>query len=161
MKTRVLFVCLGNICRSPTAEAVMRRKLQDRGLEGWFEVSSAGTGNWHVGESPDARATEAASKRGYDMNALRARQLAESDFKHYDLVLAMDRSNITNMRRVCPAGCLSKIGLLMGYAPQALLDEVPDPYYGGEEGFNLVLNLLEEACDNLISTVCEQKRIGA
>lgn len=161
MKTRVLFVCLGNICRSPTAEAVMCKMLQDRGLDRWFEVSSAGTGNWHVGEAPDARATEAAKERGYEMSDIRARQILENDFKHYDLVLAMDRSNITNMRRVCPSGCLSKIGLLMDYVPQAVLDEVPDPYYGGEDGFSLVLNLLEDACDNLINTVCAQKRIEA
>lgn len=161
MKTRVLFVCLGNICRSPTAEAVMRRKLQDRGLERWFEISSAGTGNWHVGEAPDARATQTASVRGYDMSELRAKQILENDFKYYDLVLAMDRSNVANMRRVCPSGCLSKIGLLMGYVPQAPIDEVPDPYYGNEDGFDHVLNMLEDACDNLINTVCEQKRIGA
>lgn len=161
MKTRVLFVCLGNICRSPTAEAVMRRKLQNRNLERWFEISSAGTGNWHVGEAPDARATQAAMTRGYDMSELRAKQIAESDFKHYDLVLAMDRSNVTNMRRICPSGHLSKIGLLMDYVPHASVDEVPDPYYGNEDGFNLVLDLLEDACDSLINTVCEQKRIGA
>ena len=161
MKTRVLFVCLGNICRSPTAEAIMRRKLQDRGLERWFEVSSAGTGNWHVGEQPDARAMQAAITRGYDMSELRAKQIHENDFKYYDLVLAMDRSNVSNMRRVCPSGCLSKIGLLMGYVPHANQDEVPDPYYGGEDGFDQVLNMLEEACDNLINTVCAQKRIGA
>lgn len=161
MKTRVLFVCLGNICRSPTAEAIMRHKLQRRGLDRFFEVSSAGTGNWHVGERPDARAMQAAQVRGYDMSAQRARQILETDFKYFDLVLAMDRSNIANMRRVCPAGCLSKIGLLMDYVPQAPIDEVPDPYYGGEDGFDEVLNMLEEACDNLINTVCEQKRFGA
>lgn len=161
MKAKVLFVCLGNICRSPTAEAVMRKKLQDKGLENWFEIDSAGTGNWHVGESPDARATQAAQVRGYDMSEIRARQITENDFKHFDLILAMDRSNISNMRRVCPSGCMSKIGLLMDYVPHAVLDEVPDPYYGNEDGFNLVLGLLEEACDKLINTICAQKRIGA
>jgi protein-tyrosine phosphatase len=139
----------------------MRRMLQTRGLEHLFEVSSAGTGNWHVGEPPDQRATEAARTRGYDMSDLRAKQIVERDFRHYDLILAMDRSNIVNMRRICPSGCLSKISLLMDYVPQASVDEVPDPYYGGEDGFSLVLNLLEDACENLINTVCSQKRIGA
>lgn len=139
----------------------MRQMIQARGLEQMFEVSSAGTGNWHVGESPDQRAAQAAKARGYDMSELRARQIAESDFKHFDLILAMDRSNIANMRRICPSGCLSKIGLLMDYVPHAALDEVPDPYYGGDDGFNLVLNLLEDACDGLINTISEQKRLGA
>lgn len=161
MKTKVLFVCLGNICRSPTAEAVMRSKLQERGLENYFDIGSAGTGNWHVGECPDARAQKAALMRGYDMSQIRARQITEKDFRQYDLILAMDRSNIANMRRVCPSGCLSKIDLLLSYASDANIDEVPDPYYGEEDGFNMVLDLLEKACNNLISTVCAQKRIGA
>lgn len=161
MKTKVLFVCLGNICRSPTAEAVMRAKLQERRLDNWFEVASAGTGNWHAGESPDARAVLAAKSRGYVMGEIRARQIEEADFKHYDLILAMDRSNIASMRRICPSGCLSKIGLLLDYAQETQIDEVPDPYYGGDEGFDLVLDLLEEACKNLIGTLCAQKRIGA
>lgn len=139
----------------------MRRMLQSRGLDHVFEISSAGTGNWHVGEAPDQRATQAAKARGYDMSDIRARQISERDFKHYDLILAMDRSNVANMRRQCPSGCLSKIGLLMDCAPQSSHEEVPDPYYGGEDGFDLVLNLLEDACNNLINTVCEQKRLGA
>ncbi|CBL46900.1 Protein-tyrosine-phosphatase [gamma proteobacterium HdN1] len=164
VKTKVLFVCLGNICRSPTAEAVLRKMLQDRGLTHLVDVDSAGTGNWHAGSPPDERAVAAAQARGYDMAGLKARQIEENDYRHFDLILAMDRSNVSHMRRSCTNGTAGKIGLVLEYAQHSPLSEVPDPYYGEGDGFELVLDLLEDACDCLIERICAApnvKRIGS
>ncbi|MNQ95214.1 Low molecular weight protein-tyrosine-phosphatase YfkJ [compost metagenome] len=145
---RILFVCLGNICRSPTAEAVLRHKLRELGLEG-VEVDSAGTGDWHVGKPPDSRTRQAAQLRGYDLSALRGRQVCAGDFRRFDLILAMDNSNLEQLRRMSPDGAMAELDLFLRRYDLAP-DEVPDPYYGGEEGFERVLDLLEQACDGLL-----------
>ncbi|SFO90538.1 low molecular weight protein-tyrosine-phosphatase [Pseudomonas borbori] len=145
---RILFVCLGNICRSPTAEAVLRHKLRELGLEG-VEVDSAGTGDWHVGKPPDSRTRQAAQLRGYDLSALRGRQVCVSDFRRFDLILAMDNSNLEQLRRMRPGDAMAELDLFLRRYDLAPV-EVPDPYYGGEEGFQQVLDLLEQACDGLL-----------
>ncbi|BBT17766.1 low molecular weight protein-tyrosine-phosphatase [Metapseudomonas otitidis] len=151
---RVLFVCLGNICRSPTAEGVLRGKLEQAGLAERVEVDSAGTAGWHIGKAPDPRTCQAAAKRGYDLSALRARQVSAEDFQRFDLVLAMDHSNLRDLKAL-HAG--------RGNAPDLFLrryglatEEVPDPYYGGEDGFETVLDLVEQACDGLIAEIRER-----
>ena len=145
---RVLFVCLGNICRSPMAEGVLRAKAQDAGLA--LDVASAGTGDWHVGEAPDLRAQEAAAARGYDISALRGGQVTRADFARFDYLLAMDRKNLAHLQRMMPTSFKGTLRLFLDYAPDAPLREVPDPYFGGEDGFAPVLDLVEEAADGLI-----------
>lgn len=146
---RVLFVCLGNICRSPTAEGVLRHKLRNAGLEGHIEVDSAGTGDWHIGKSADLRTRQAAQQRGYDLSALRGRQVRAADFHAFDLILAMDSSNLRDLQQLRPSGASAELDLFLRRYQMAL-DEVPDPYYGGEAGFEQVLDLLEHACDALV-----------
>ncbi|MFP3514674.1 low molecular weight protein-tyrosine-phosphatase [Pseudomonas sp. SIMBA_077] len=146
---RVLFVCLGNICRSPTAEGVLRQKLRDAGLSEHIEVASAGTGGWHARQAPDVRSQRAAKRRGYDLSAQRARQVSATDFNRYDLILAMDKSNLRDLKKLQPAGASAEVDLfLRRYSAQK--DEVPDPYYDGEHGFEEVLDLVEHACDSLV-----------
>ncbi len=139
---RILFVCCGNICRSPTAEAIMRSMVDDRGLADRIEVDSAGTGDWHVGERSDARSREAGARRGYLLDG-RARQVEPSDYERFDHILVVDESNLAIVRRHAPPGSRAQI---------ALLDriEVPDPYYGGPNGFEKVLDQLEAACARLL-----------
>ncbi|MEH6491095.1 low molecular weight protein-tyrosine-phosphatase [Halopseudomonas sp.] len=144
--TRVLFVCLGNICRSPSAQGVFEARLQERGLQSRYQVDSAGTGGYHEGEAPDRRATAAARKRGYDLSKQRARAVRDSDFAEFDLILAMDQSNLDNLLARAPATARSRIRLFMSIAPE-LPQEVPDPYFGGEQGFEQVLDMLETAAD--------------
>jgi protein-tyrosine phosphatase len=146
---RVLFVCLGNICRSPTAEGVFRHKLREAGLEGHVEVDSAGTGDWHVGKAPDSRTRHAAQRRGYDLAALRGRQVSAGDFARFDLILAMDSGNLQHLQQMRPANSAAELDLFLRRYELAL-SEVPDPYYGGEEGFEQVLDLIEQACDALL-----------
>jgi protein-tyrosine phosphatase len=141
---RILFVCMGNICRSPTAEGVMRHLLAERGLDGEIEVQSAGTGGWHAGDPPDARATATARARGITLEGA-ARQVTAGDFEDFDLLVAMDRDNLRDLRAIAPPGSEEKIRLL--------LDEerdVPDPYYGGPGGFEEVLDLVEAGCSRLL-----------
>ena len=141
---RVLFVCMGNICRSPTAEGVLRHLLRQEGLEDRVEIDSAGTGGWHAGSPPDERATEAARRRGIDL-AGAARQVEPADFERFDLIFAMDRDNLAELRRLAPGDAArSKLRLLLGDR------DVPDPYYGGERGFEDVLDLVEAACEELV-----------
>jgi len=147
----VLFVCMGNICRSPTAEGVLRGQAERAGLGGRFELDSAGTHGYHVGEPPDGRAQQAAARRGYDISRLRARRVVAEDFRRFDLVLAMDQSNLTSLERMCPKPYLSKLRLFMEYAPEQNCDEVPDPYYGGPAGFERVLDLCEAAALGIIT----------
>jgi protein-tyrosine phosphatase len=151
--TRVLMVCLGNICRSPTAEAMLRKKLHEAGLDDRIEVDSAGTADYHVDSPPDRRAVAHGEKRGLKMNHLRGRQIGREDFDRFDFILAMDEDNLANLERIRPAGARAKLALLMSYAPQAGAHEVPDPYYGGADGFENVLDLAESAADGLIAAV--------
>jgi protein-tyrosine phosphatase len=148
---RVLFVCTGNICRSPTAEGVARHFIETGGLGGLLEVDSAGTQHYHVGEPPDPRTQKAAARRGYDLSALRARKLELEDFVRFDLLLAMDREHLRIMNRLRPEASRARVDLFMGFAADARFDEVPDPYYGGPQGFDLVLDLCEQAVQGLLS----------
>ncbi|WP_339885559.1 low molecular weight protein-tyrosine-phosphatase [Vreelandella maris] len=146
---KVLFVCLGNICRSPTAEGVFRRALEQAGLADDVEIDSCGVGSWHVGKAPDSRAQQAALCRGIDLSGLRARQLNVQDFAEFDYVLGMDQDNLRAIRDRKPASSQAHVGLFLDFAstPGA---EVPDPYYGGDEGFENVLNMIEAASNGLI-----------
>ncbi|OOG14155.1 low molecular weight protein-tyrosine-phosphatase [Pseudomonas sp. C9] len=146
---RVLFVCLGNICRSPTAEGVLRHKLREAGLADQVEVASAGTGDWHVGKAPDKRSQAAAKLRGYDLSAQRAQQVTRADFATYDLILAMDNSNLRHLKSLQPAKGKAELDLFLRRY-QSELDEVPDPYYDGDQGFEQVLDLIERASDLLV-----------
>ncbi len=144
-------VCMGNICRSPTAEGVLRAKLAAAGLAGRVRVDSAGTHAYHVGEPPDERAQAHAARRGYDLSALRARAVDPDDYRRFDLLLAMDWDNLALLQDDCPPGSERKLRRLMEFAPGAGSEVVPDPYYGGSRGFEQVLDLVETACDGLIS----------
>ena len=146
---RVLFVCLGNICRSPTAEGVLRHKLQQAGLERQVEVASAGTGGWHAGEPPDKRTQRAAQLRGYDLSQQRAQQVRVQDFERYDLILAMDNSNLRDLQAMQPANGKAELDVFLRRY-KGVKSEVPDPYYDGEQGFVEVLDLIEAACDGLV-----------
>jgi protein-tyrosine phosphatase len=152
---RILFVCMGNICRSPTAEGVMRHLLAEERLEDVIELDSAGTGGWHAGDPPDRRATEAARARGIALDGA-ARQVRPEDFEDFDLILAADRENVAALRAIAPAGTEEKVRLLREFDPHSEgapdLD-VPDPYYGGERGFEDVLDLVEAACRGLLAQV--------
>jgi len=147
---RILFVCLGNICRSPTAEAVMRDLVERRGLSDQIEIDSAGTGDWHVGKTSDPRAIEAASLRGFELTS-RARQVNTDDFDQFDLVVAMDRSNHENLVAMAD-GDDSKIRLLRAYGGDSNPD-VPDPYFGGTDGFEEVLDILQRNCEILLDEI--------
>jgi protein-tyrosine phosphatase len=144
---------MGNICRSPTAEGVVRARVERTGLLADVEIDSAGTHDYHVGKAPDERARKAAAARGYDLSALRARRVAELDFVRFDRILAMDRDNLDQLRQVCPAEHRHKLGLFLEYSRNFGEREVPDPYYGGAEGFEHVLDLVEDAANGLIESL--------
>ena len=151
----VLFVCLGNICRSPTAHAVFRQKLQQTALN--VEVDSAGTAGYHVGAAPDKRSAAHGAKRGYDFSQLFARAVTEDDFEHFDYVLAMDAQNYQDLMNKCPVEHQHKVQLFLHFANNyPNQNEVPDPYYGGEQGFEFVLDLVEDASDGLINHLLEK-----
>lgn len=152
---KVLFVCLGNICRSPTAEGLFCQQLKSAGLDRQVTVDSAGTAAWHTGNPPDKRSQQAALKRGYDISNLKARQVQPEDFLHFDLILAMDKSNLDDLKAIAPKHAKAQLSLYLQRYGLAY-NEVPDPYYGGEEGFELVLNLLEEAGSHLLDEVRER-----
>jgi protein-tyrosine phosphatase len=148
---KILFVCLGNICRSPSAEAVLRAIAAREAPELDLEIDSAGTAGYHIGDAPDARSQAAALRRGYDMAPLRARIVEEADFERFDLILAMDTQNLEVLRKRAPMRYRERVRLFLEYAPDCGLDEVPDPYYGGPTGFEQVLDLVEEAARGLLS----------
>lgn len=155
--TRVLFVCTGNICRSPTAEGIFSKLVRDAGLHETIVADSAGTHGYHVGEPPDKRTCQAATRRGYDLTHLRARKFERADFHRFDLVLAMDRENHAHLARVVPPGEGHKLKMMMQYAKNFREVEVPDPYYGGARGFELVLDMLEDASRGLLEAILEKK----
>ncbi len=146
---------MGNICRSPTAEGVFRAILAREKLEGRVFVDSAGTGGWHSGEAPDRRSQAAAARRGYDLSSQRARQVSLNDFHHFDIILAMDADNLRNLHAIAPASLRGKVRLLLDFAdPAPDTREVPDPYFG-DDGFDLVLDLVEAGCEGLLVHVRE------
>ncbi|MEJ2509120.1 MAG: low molecular weight phosphotyrosine protein phosphatase [Gammaproteobacteria bacterium] len=150
---RVLFVCMGNICRSPTAEGVFRKLLQDEGMAGRIETDSAGTHAYHVGEPPDRRAQETARRRGIDLADLRARRVRRDDFEVFDYVLAMDRDNHDILADLCPTGYEDRLHLFLDFAPHLNRNEVPDPYYGGPRGFEDVFDMVEAAAHGLLEDI--------
>jgi protein-tyrosine phosphatase len=177
---KILFVCMGNICRSPTAEGVVRQLLAERAAdlqvqldsaEGvvrqllaeraadlQVQLDSAGTHAYHVGEPPDARAIEAASRRGIDLSGLRARRVRREDFEHFDLILAMDRDNLSRLQELQPDRSSAQLRLMLEFSPDSALEEVPDPYYGGAAGFEQVLDLLEDAAEGLLQALRSNPR---
>jgi protein-tyrosine phosphatase len=157
---RILFVCLGNICRSPMAEGVFRDLAEKEGLAHRFEIDSAGLGAWHLGQAPDERAQAAASRRGIDISVQSARQVEDEDFDRFDLLLVMDRSNLAELKRRAPAEARAKIRSFLDFAPNAGTKDVPDPFYGGADGFDRALDLIEEAARGLLETLAgEQRRV--
>ncbi len=156
---RVLMVCTGNICRSPTAEGVLRHKLVQAGMADQVEVESAGMVDYHAGSPPDHRAQHSALRRGYDLSRQRARQLRASDFERFDLLLAMDTEHLDRLVDMSPGPLVDRIKLLMDYAPaHARGTSVPDPYYGAPAGFERVLDMVEEACEGLLTDL--RTRVG-
>ncbi len=155
----ILFCCTGNICRSPIAEGVFRKNVADAGLAGRVLIDSAGTDGYHVGEPPDTRAQIAARARGYDISGLRARRVERSDFDRFDLVLAMDNENRAFLSRLASPAGDAKLKLMMEYARSYAVREVPDPYDGGPEDFELVLDMLEDATAGLLETILSKHAI--
>ncbi len=158
-KVKVLFVCMGNICRSPTAHGVFRSLVQQRNLQTWIEIDSAGTHAYHVGEPPDRRAQSTAQQRGIDLSDLRARPVSSHDFEAFDYILAMDEDNYAILMSQCPEHAQGKVQLFMSYAPQLKRREVPDPYYGGIKGFENVFDMIDDAAKGLLSDI-EQRYIS-
>lgn len=148
---RILFVCTGNICRSPTAEGLAKQMATTMGVADRFEFDSAGTHAYHIGEAPDQRARRAARARGYDLSALRARLVEPEDFVRFDLILAMDKSHLVYLKRICPPGLAYKIDLFLNQSVSFRGEDLEDPYYGGGEGFERVLDQCEETLDVLLS----------
>ncbi|MEQ1856451.1 MAG: low molecular weight protein-tyrosine-phosphatase [Longimicrobiales bacterium] len=158
-RTRVLFVCLGNICRSPLAEGIFLHLVREAGLAHRFEVASAGTGDWHVGERPDPRSTAVARRHGVELPS-RARQVTPDDLESFDHVLAMDRENLGDLLRLAPRGATANVRLLRAHDPVrggAGDDDVPDPYYGGPSGFDLVYEMVHRSCAALLAELTSQK----
>jgi protein-tyrosine phosphatase len=155
-KVSVLFCCMGNICRSPTAETVFRAKVEEAGLAEYITIDSVGTHDYHIGDPPDLRTQRAAMQRGYDMSMLRGRQVEVADFSRFDYVLAMDNANLAILYRMCPQQQRERLGLFLGYAQKHKEREVPDPYYGGERGFERVLDMVEDGAEGLLLHIQKQ-----
>lgn len=159
-EVRVLFVCMGNICRSPVAEGVFRRMLEGAGLSERVYVDSAGTHSYHIGAPPDTRSQATALRRGVNLRHLRARQVTVADFAEFDYLLAMDRDNFEHLLELCQDSALrNRVRLFLDFAPHLPEREVPDPYYGGPGGFDRVMDLVEEAAQGLLAHICEQHRL--
>ena len=158
---KVLFVCMGNICRSPTAEGVFRQVVEEAGLSMQIEVDSAGTSDYQKGGPPDKRAQQAAQRRGYKLARLKARQVRPQDFHEFDHILVMDKKNLRDLNAIYPSGAQAKVSLFLEYAQNSELREVPDPYYGGPQGFELVLDLVEDAAQGFLQHLIERNRNAA
>ena len=152
-KVSVLFVCMGNICRSPTAEGVFRHLVGEAGLSGQIQIDSAGTHAYHIGEPPDRRSQATAKSRGVDLSMQRARKVASEDFKKFHYVLAMDENNLSELLRICPSDAIHPPQLFLAFAPQLAHREVPDPYYGGPQGFDQVFDMVESASKGLLEVI--------
>jgi len=150
---RILIVCTGNICRSPTAEGVLRAAVERRGLADRVEVASAGTHDYHLGEAPDPRSMKHAKRRGYDLSALRASQVTREDFDRFDYILAMDRGHLRILRSIAPPDARAKLDLFLEPSARWKGEDVPDPYYGGPEGFEEVLDMAEEAAERWLERI--------
>ncbi|MEA3638851.1 MAG: low molecular weight protein-tyrosine-phosphatase [Lamprobacter sp.] len=157
---RVLFCCMGNICRSPTAQGVFTKLVIEEGLSPLIEVDSAGTHAYHVGEPPDPRARDTAQRRGIDLSRQRARRAVAEDFERFDYVLAMDQDNHRALSSLCPPGFEDRLKLFMDYAPHLKIREVPDPYYGGANGFEVVFDMVDEAARGLLEAI-RRERLGS
>jgi len=155
VKTSVLFVCMGNICRSPTAEGVFRYHAEQAGMIEWLEIDSAGTHAYHTGEPPDRRAREAAERRGMKLDGIYARRVASDDFERFDYIIAMDEDNLSRLRDEAPEEQSGKLRLFLEFT-SGVEREVPDPYYGGAAGFERVLDLVEEASRGLLKTLSKE-----
>lgn len=156
---KVLFVCLGNICRSPTAEGVFRKLVREESLEHLFEIDSAGTHAYHIGEPPDERARDACARRGIDIKHLSGRKAVPEDLEKFDYVLAMDRENFNDLIDICPAGHEARVRLFMEFAPNWPENEVPDPYFGGVSGFDRVLDMIEDAARGLLNEIRRTRQL--
>lgn len=147
-KTKILFVCMGNICRSPTAEGVLRYQTKKRGIQDLFEIDSAGTHAYHIGQAPDSRSQIAAKKQGIDLSQQKARQVNESDFYYYDYIFAMDRSNLADLQSICPSEAQHKLSLILDNAPNSQGESVPDPYFDG--GFDNIVDIVNNAIQHFL-----------
>ncbi len=150
---KVLFVCMGNICRSPTAHGVLEHILKEQGLVAAIEVDSCGTHAYHIGEEPDRRSQEVAKQRGVSLSHLRGRRVEMSDFEYFDYILAMDQDNLSILESMCPSEHVEKLSLFLDFAPSRSESEVPDPYYGGPKGFDIVLDMIEVASQGLLDDI--------
>ncbi|WP_245609243.1 low molecular weight protein-tyrosine-phosphatase [Vibrio pacinii] len=150
MSNKILVVCMGNICRSPTGEAILRAKSQQMGVD--VDIDSAGTIGYHQGNPPDPRAKAAGEKRGYSFKGIRARKVIDSDFERFDLILAADEDNLADLKMQCPSHLQHKLRLFLSYADSDY-EEIPDPYYGGDRGFELVIDLIEEASEKILRSL--------
>lgn len=157
-KVKILFVCLGNICRSPTGEGVCRRLAEERGIDGDLFIDSAGTSGWHVGEAPDPRAQEEALRRGIDLSGQRSRQVQRDDFARFDYILAMDGDNLRELKSLCPRQYRDRLHRCTDFAPDLGVNAVPDPYYGGPGGFGRVFDIIEASVNGLLDEI-ERERL--
>ncbi len=159
-KVKVLFVCMGNICRSPTAHGMFESIVNKEGLSDSFEIDSAGTHAYHIGKQPDSRAQATAKGRGLDLSYIRARQVDKADFEHYDYILAMDNDNYVLLDQACASEYKDKLHMFLDFAPESSLHEVPDPYYGGSRGFENVFDMVEEASKGLLADIKKKYSIS-
>jgi protein-tyrosine phosphatase len=159
--TKVLFVCLGNICRSPTAEGVFRKLLEDRKMTSQFDVDSAGTSDWHEGHSPDPRSQEEARRRGIDLGFIRSRPVRPEDFTRFDYIVAMDNANLDELEERCPDSLTHRLHLFTSFAPELGITGVPDPYYGGPKGFERVFDIIEASARGLLAHIERAKAVSS